>query len=158
MRKRRRRDGFGRREEPSHTTAESRSLDLSHLALDRAGILHSSWPKNCTPLPAQPRQTFRVFADLKHTGILTGPLTLSSPAPNEFGIAVPLPARTSGRDRWPEKIDADDPLVERLGRLRVEAIHAAGDIVVSVDSDTRRCLRLFRNDVGGWRRQALKRR
>ena len=105
--------------------------------------------------PARPPQpTFRVFADVKHTGILTGPLTSSSLAPNEFGIAVPLPAVSAGRDRWPEKLDADDQIVERLGRLRVETTQAAGDVVVSLESDSRRCLRLFRNGVGGWRRQA----
>jgi hypothetical protein len=52
----------------------------------------------------QPQQTLRVFADLKHTGILTGPLTSSSPAQNDFGIAVLLPAVNTGRDRWPEKL------------------------------------------------------
>lgn len=104
--------------------------------------------------PGQPEQTFRVFADLKHTGILTGPLTSSSPAPNEFGIAVPLPAVSGSRDRWPEKLAADDPRVERLGRLRIETTQAAGDVVVSVTSDSHHSLRPFRKDVGGWRRQA----
>ena len=105
--------------------------------------------------PSQPtQQTFRVFADLNHTGILTGPLTPSSPAPSEFGIAVPLPARSAGRDRWPEKLEADDQMVERLGRLRVETTQAGGDVVVSIESDNRRCLRLFRNAAGAWRRQA----
>ena len=101
----------------------------------------------------QPQQTLRVFADLKHTGILTGPLT-SSPAENEFGIAVPLPAVNTGRDRWPEKLDAADQVVKRLGRFRVETTQAAGNVVVSIESDSRRCLRLFRNTAGGWRRQA----
>ena len=45
-------------------------------------------------------------------------------------------------------------MVERLGRLRVETTQAAGDVVVSIESDSRRCLRLFRNGDGGWRRQA----
>jgi len=106
-----------------------------------------------SPPSQQFQQSLRIFADLKHTGILTGPLTSSPPAPNEFGIAVPIPARSAGRDRWPEKLDTDDPVVERLGRLRVETSQAAGDVVVSIESDSRRCLRLFRNAAGGWRRQ-----
>ena len=106
------------------------------------------------PSPRQPQPIFRVFADLNHTGILSGPLASGSPTANEFGIVVPLPAAGGGRDRWPEKLDADDPIVKRLGRLRVEATPAAGDIVVSIESESRRSLRLFRNDAGGWRRQA----
>ena len=107
-----------------------------------------------SPPVQQPQQTVRVFADVEHTGILTGPLTSTSPGPNEFGIAVPLSSGTAGRDRWPERLDADDPVVERLGRLRVETTQAAGDVVVSIESDSRRCLRLFRKGSGGWRQQA----
>ena len=62
----------------------------------------------------QPQPSVRVFADLKHTGILAGPL--SSPAPDEFGIAVPIPAVSGGRDRLPEMLDHDDEAVARLGR------------------------------------------
>jgi len=72
------------------------------------------------PSPQQPQQTFRILADLKHTGILTGPLTSSPAAPIDFGIAVPLPARCDSRERWPDELDDDDHVVERLGRLRVE--------------------------------------
>jgi hypothetical protein len=68
-----------------------------------------------SPSP-QPQPTFRVFADLKHTGILTGPLASSSRAPNEFGIAVPLPAVSGTRDRWSDTLDDDDQVVKRLGR------------------------------------------
>ena len=107
-----------------------------------------------SPPSRQSSQTLRVFADLKHTGTLTGPLPPSSPGPNDFGIAVPLPARSSGRDRWPEKLDTGDPLIERLGRLRVETTKGATDVVVSIESDNRRCLRLFRNADDGWRRLA----
>jgi protein-arginine deiminase len=103
----------------------------------------------------QPRQTIRIFADLEHTGKLTGPLTSAPLAPNEFGIAVPLPAARAGRDRWPKKLDDDDPLAERLGRVRVETTPAAGDVVVSIASDDRRSVRLFRRGAGGWRREAL---
>ena len=106
------------------------------------------------PSPRQPQPTFRVIADLKHTGILSEPLASRSANLNEFGIAVPLPAAGGGRDRWPEKLDVDDPNVKRLGRLRVEATPAAGDIVISIQSDSRRSLRLFRNDADGWRRQS----
>jgi protein-arginine deiminase len=107
-----------------------------------------------TPPSQQPQQSFRIFADLKHTGTLTGPLTASSPSPDEFGIAVPLPGRSTGRDRWPEKLNAEDQVVERLGRVRVETTPAAGDLVVSIESDSRRCLRLFRKAGGEWRRQS----
>jgi protein-arginine deiminase len=106
-----------------------------------------------SPPSQQPQPAFRIFADLAHTGILTGPLTSSSLTPNDFGIAVPLPTRSSGR--WPEKLDAGDQLVDRLGRLRVETTPDAGDVVISIESDSRRCLRLFRNGAGGWRRQPL---
>ena len=101
----------------------------------------------------QPEQTVLVFADLKHTGILTGPLSSSPEAPDEFGIAVPLPARYAGRDRWPDKLEDDDHLVERLGRLRIETTQDAGEVVVSIEAESRRSLRLFRNGPGGWRRQ-----
>ncbi len=107
-----------------------------------------------SPPSGRPVQAIRVFADLEHKGILTGPLMSSTPAPSEFAIAAPLPAVSGGRDRWPERLDADDPVAERLGRLRVETTQAAGDVVVSIESDSRRCLRLFRNAAGGWRRQA----
>ena len=107
-----------------------------------------------TPGSDAPHQSFRVFADLGHTGTLTGPLTSSPTAPNEFGIAVPLPVRSTERDRSAEKFDAGDPLAERLGRLRVETTKGAGDLVVSIESDTRRSLRLYRKSDRRWRRMA----
>jgi hypothetical protein len=85
------------------------------------GLVSSLIMADESPTSRRPPQSFRIFADLKHTGILTGPLT-SSPAPNEFGITVPLPAVSASRDRWPEKLDAADQIVERLGRLRVEQV------------------------------------
>ena len=106
------------------------------------------------PPSEQPQQTFRVFADVTHSGTLNGPLSSAVPAANEFGIAAPLPSGSAGRKRWPEKLEADDPVVERLGRLRIETTPAAGDVVVSIESDSRRCLRLFRKGAGGWRRLA----
>ena len=107
-----------------------------------------------SPPSEQAEQTLRIYADLKHTGLLAGPLTSSSLAPNDFGIAVPIPARTADRDRWPEKLDVGDPMVERLGRLRIETTQAKGDIGVAIESESRSCLRLFRNADGGWRRLA----
>ena len=107
-----------------------------------------------SPPSEQPEPTFRIYADLNHTGSLTGPLTSLSPAPNDFGIAVPIPARTADRDRWPEKLDAADRMVERLGRLRIETAPAQGDIRVAIESESRSCLRLFRNANGAWRRLA----
>ena len=102
----------------------------------------------------QPPPTLRVYADLEHTGILGGPLTSASPDPKHFGIAVPLPIRREGRNRGPETIDANDRLVKRLGRLRVEATNPADEVVVSLESDARGCQRLFRNADGVWRRLA----
>jgi protein-arginine deiminase len=107
-----------------------------------------------SPPSQRPEPSFRVFADLKHTGMLTGPLTSSSQAPNDFGIAVPIPARSGHRDRWPDKLDAGDRMVERLGRVRVETAKAVDDVVVSFESDSRRCLRVFQNVDNGWRRLA----
>jgi protein-arginine deiminase len=107
--------------------------------------------------PSQlPEQPFRVFADLKHTGVLTGPLTYAPHAANEFGIAAPIPARSGGRDRWPEKLRARDQTAQRLGRLRIETTKDAGDVVVSIESDSRRYLRLFQSADGGWSRLASK--
>lgn len=72
------------------------------------------------PTPSRrPQPAFQIYADVKHTGILAGPLTTSSLAPNEFGVAVPLPAVSDGRDRWPEKLDADDQLVEHSGECEL---------------------------------------
>ena len=106
-------------------------------------------------VPARrPTHSVRVFADLKHSGILTGPVGSSALAPGEFGIAAPLQAVSGGRDRWPEKLDTDDQAAERLGRLRVEATQTADEVVVSIDSETHRYLRLYRKDAGAWRRQA----
>jgi protein-arginine deiminase len=106
------------------------------------------------PPAAPPQETLRIFADVEHTGILTGPLPSTSREPNEFGIAVPLPSGHAGRDRWPDRFDADDPMVERLGRLRVETAPGAGDLVISIASESRRSLRLFRKGTAGWRHQA----
>ena len=77
-----------------------------------------------SPVSRQPQPIIRIFADLKHTGILTGPLASSAPAPNEFGIAVPLPPVSGTRDRWPDRLDDDDQVVKRLGRVRVETTGA----------------------------------
>ncbi len=96
------------------------------------------------PPSPQPQPTFRIFADLKHTGILAGPLTLTALDPSEFGIVVPLPSGSASRDRWLEKFDVNDPVATRLGQLRIETTAGAGNVVVSIESDSRRCLRLFR--------------
>jgi protein-arginine deiminase len=96
--------------------------------------------------------SFRVFADLGHSGALSGPFTSSPTATNEFGILVPLPVRGTDRDRVPKKVDADDRIAERLGRVRVETAEGAADLVISIDSENRRSFRLFRKAEGRWRR------
>ena len=75
-------------------------------------------------------------------------------APNEFGIAVPLPARILDRSRLPENLAPGDHIVEKLGRLRVEITRGEGDLVVSIESESSRQLRLFQRANGEWRRLA----
>ena len=94
----------------------------------------------------EPTQPLRVFADLDHTGKLSGPLTSRALNPDEFAIAVPLPGRSTDR-RVREN-------VERLGRLRLEAVKGAGELVLSADATTSRHLRLFRRGKSEWRRVA----
>ncbi len=118
---------------------------LTPLWLGLAVILTSESPRS-----DEPRQSLRVFADLTHTGTFSGPLTPSPRAPNEFGIAVPLPTRSA--DRLPKKVDAGDHVADRLGRLRLETTTEAGAVVVSIESPSRRWLRLYRKTEGGWRR------
>ena len=99
----------------------------------------------------EPTQPIRVFADLKHTGTLAGPLTSSAMAPNDFVIAAPLPARIPDR-HLRENVEPAAQVLERLGRLRVEAPMGASELVVSVDGDSGRFLRLFRKAKSEWRR------
>ena len=98
-----------------------------------------------------------VFADLHHTGMLSGPLAASPTAANEFGIAVPLPPSCAERDALPARVAGGEDVAERLGRLRVETSGGAGAIVVSIScEENRRCLRLFHKVDGVWRRAAPK--
>ena len=85
------------------------------------------------PVLRPPQQSLRVFADTEHKGNFIGPLTATTRTANDFGIVVPLPSGSAGRDRWPEKFDAVDPMVERLGRVRIETTPGAGDVVVSIE-------------------------
>jgi Protein-arginine deiminase (PAD) len=109
-----------------------------------------------SPPPEQARPPFEVFADLGHTGTLTGPLTFSSKAAKGFGIAAPLPTRSGDRGLLREKADAGEQIGGRLGRLRVKTTMGDGDVDLSIECENRRCLRLFRKSEGGWRRVAPK--
>jgi len=104
---------------------------------------------------AQPA-AINVFADLQHTGKLSGPLAASPTAANEFGIAVPLPASCAERDALPARIAGGEEIGERLGRLRVETGKGGGGLLISISSDSDRCLRLFHKVDGVWRRAAPK--
>ena len=53
-----------------------------------------------------------------------------------------------------ENADAGEQIVRRLGRLRVKTTKGDGDIDVSVESENRRYLRLFRKSESAWRRVA----
>ena len=105
--------------------------------------------------PAQPA-AINVFADLHHTGTLSGPLPASPTAANEFGIAVPLPASCAERDALPASVAGGEDIEERLGRLRVETNPGAGGLVISITSENDRCLRLFHKVDRFWRRVAPK--
>ncbi len=102
----------------------------------------------------EPPRSLRVLADWNHTGNLIEPRKFSVLAPNEFGIAVPLPARILDRTRLPEKLAPGDHVVEKLGRLRVELTRGTGDLVVSIEGESSRQLRLFQRANGEWRRLA----
>jgi protein-arginine deiminase len=53
-----------------------------------------------------------------------------------------------------ENVEPAVQVLERLGRLRVEATKGVNDLVLSVDGDSGRFLRLFRRAKGEWRRVA----
>ena len=67
-----------------------------------------------------------VFADLRHTGTLSGPLPASPTAADEFAIAVPLPASAADKDELPAQAAERENIAERLGLLRVETKPGAG--------------------------------
>ena len=107
-----------------------------------------------SPPTEQPRPAFQVFADLQHNGTLTGPLTSTWKAGKDFCIVAPLPTRSADRGLLREKADAGEQIVRRLGRLRVKTTKGDGDVDVSIESENRRCLRLFRKSESEWRRVA----
>ena len=57
---------------------------------------------------------------------------------------APLPTRSADRGLLREKADAGEQIVRRLGRLSVKTTKGDGDVDVSIESENRRCLRLFR--------------
>jgi hypothetical protein len=105
--------------------------------------------------PAQPA-AIKVFADLDHTGILSGPLPASPTAANEFGIAVPLPSSCADKDALPARLAGGEDITDRLGRLRVETDPGAGGLLISVSSENIRCLRVYYRVDRVWRRVAPK--
>jgi hypothetical protein len=111
-------------------------------------------PATDSPQAERARPAFQVFADFDHTGKLSGPLNWSPQAGKDFVIVAPLPARGADRGLVLERAEADETLLKRLGRLRVETTKGGGDVDVSIESENRRWLRLFRKSDDGWRRVA----
>jgi Protein-arginine deiminase (PAD) len=103
--------------------------------------------------PTQPA-AINVFADLRHTGTLSGPLPASPTDANEFGIAVPLPASYADRDPLPARIGGGEDFGERLGRLRIETKPGAPGPLISISCENDGCLRLFQKVDRVWRRVA----
>ncbi len=99
----------------------------------------------------EPAQPLRVFADIRHTGRLTGPIQPGAMGADDFAIAVPLPGRVADR-HLTDKGESGVQVSERLGRVRIEAARGATELVVSVDGDSVRFVRLFRRAKGEWRR------
>ena len=91
----------------------------------------------------EPAQPLRVFADIRHTGRLTGPIQSGAMGADDFAIAVPLPGRVADR-HLTDKGESGVQVSERLGRVRIEAARGATELVVSVDGDSVRFVRLFR--------------
>ena len=105
--------------------------------------------------PQAPEPLIRVFADLEHSGKLSGPLTVSWRAGKDFCIVAPLPSR--GADRGlllSEDGDRNEEMVGRMGRLRVETAKGSGDINVELETETWRSIYVFRKSDAGWRRVA----
>ena len=64
------------------------------------------------------------------------------PLPSGVPVAIGGPRSLTPTTRWSNG----------WGELRIETTPGAGDVVVSIESDSRRSLRLFRKGVGVWRR------
>jgi len=90
----------------------------------------------------------RVFADLKHTGRLAGPVNARAITAADFGIAVPLPTLAADQEllitEGPEKQD----ISSRLGLLRIETSEARSQIVVSVAGEGAGAFPLYKRR--GW--------
>ena len=93
----------------------------------------------------------RVFADLKHTGRLAGPVNTRAITDADFGIAVPLPTFADG-DLLPIEDPAKQDIASRLGLMRIETSESRAQIVVSVAGEGAGALRLYRKASDGWRR------
>ena len=77
-----------------------------------------------SPGSEEPTPAIRVFADLKHSGRLAGPIESAAMGADDFAIAVPLPGRVADR-HLPETGDSGVQVSERLGPVRVEATTGA---------------------------------
>src|SRR5262245_55916335 len=97
--------------------------------------------------PAAP--AIRVFADLKHTGRLAGPVR-GAIADKEFGIAVPLPTALADAELLPTSDAEGGEIAPRLGLLRLEGSEVRGDISISASGVGNEALRLYRKTTTGW--------
>ena len=103
-------------------------------------------------LARPPVLQIRVFADLKHTGRLAGPVKVGELTVKDFGIAVPLPTNIADVDLLPTKDAEGQDIAPRLGLVRIETSEPRASIVVSAAGDGVTALRFYRRTRDGWRR------
>lgn len=99
----------------------------------------------------QDTKGIRVFADLTHSGELTGPVGAEVDAKREFGIVVPLPTACRDLDVLPEPEAGDEGLSRRLGRLRFEAA-AGSEVRLELSGSETTTVRLYQKTSAGWRK------
>lgn len=96
-------------------------------------------------------QALRVFADLEHTGKLSGPVQIANKEARGFAIAVPLPPNCAERDVLPHRSQGGEDIAPRLGRLRVE-VGDGSDVTIFLKGENTAALRLYQETEDGWRR------
>jgi protein-arginine deiminase len=94
-----------------------------------------------------------VFADLEHTGKLSGPQPTDAKPPRGFVITVPLSAKDAAGEALPEPANGGEDVALRLGRLRV-AVKEGGDVALAVNGENVAAVRLYQRIEKGWRHVA----